>query len=519
MSMGVYRNPILPGCHPDPSICRVGDEYFLVTSTFEYLPGLPIHRSTNLVDWQPIGHAIHRAEQLDPRSGLDLRSIPSSKGLYAPTIRHHAGRFYVVCTHVAGAQHPPARSGHFVVTAADPAGPWSAPVWLEGLPGIDPSLTFDGDRVWLCATAPAHGEEWTGANAVWIVELDPETLAPIGERTPIWTGALAGAGWAEAPHVLPHPDGGYLLVAAEGGTDRDHSVCVAYADEITGPYRGDPGNPRLTHRALGDRAAIADVGHADLVDAPDGRTWAVVLATRTDAGTDALTARQTFLVPVEWERGRPLFAPGTGRVEAVVEAGGVPDQLPWPDVVRDDFDAPVLDLAWNGVRWLPESFADPGARPGFARLRATPVEPSEVGLTAFLARRLPASRVEVRAVVELVPGDGALRAGLLLRTSELGYLELSVDRAGRVRAVLGGDRARTELGATALPPGAPVALEMAVDGFRVDLTAAGFGVASVDVQGVLTTGRTSWFVGSWVGPFAVGDGLADVDVVELHTLG
>ncbi|MEZ3159027.1 family 43 glycosylhydrolase [Microbacterium sp. BWT-B31] len=515
--MGTYRNPILPGCHPDPSICRVGDAYYLVTSTFEYLPGLPIHRSTNLVDWQLIGHAIHRPEQLEGDCGLDFAPIPSSKGLYAPTIRHHAGRFYVVCTHVAGAGHPLARSGHFVVTADDPAGPWSEPVWFDGMPGIDPSLTFDGDRLWLCATAPAAGDAWTGANAVWLAELDPETFAPLGERTAIWTGALDGAGWAEAPHILPHPDGGWLLVAAEGGTDRDHSVCVAYADQITGPYRGDPGNPRLTHRHLGARAPIANVGHADLVEAPDGRTWAVALATRTDAGTDALTARQTVLVPVEWQAGRPVFAPGSGRVEAVVEAEGVADQQPWPDLVRDDFDAPALDLAWNGVRRLPSAFADAGARPGFVRLTATSDEPSQVGATSFLARRLPDSRVDVRTVVELSAGEGALRAGLLLRTSELGFVELSVDRAGRVRAVLEDSGRTIELGSTTLPAGAPVALAMRVEGFCVELIAAGFVVATADVRGVLTTGRTSWFVGTWVGPFAVGEGVADVDVVELRT--
>ncbi len=516
--MGSYRNPILPGCHPDPSICRVGDEYLLVTSTFEYLPGLPIHRSTNLVDWELIGHAIHREGQ------LDLSRVPSSKGLYAPTIRHHDGRFHVICTLVPGVVDgvyrddlPGARSGHFVVTATDPAGPWSDPIWFDGLPGIDPSLTFDGDRVWMCATAPAEGDVWTGRNAIWLTELDPETFAPIGERIPIWTGALADAQWSEAPHIVRHPDGGWVLVTAEGGTARDHSVVVAYADELTGPYRGDPGNPRLTHRHLGEGLAIQNVGHADLVEAPDGRTWAVALATQTIDGTDALMSRQTMLVPVAWEGGRAVFAPGAGRIEEHVEAEGVPEQHPWPSVIRDDFDGDALDLAWNGVRSLPETFADLSAKRGSVRLAATPTEPSEVGVTAFLGRRVPSSHCAMSASVALVAGDGALRAGLLLRTSELGCVEVSVDRAGRVRGVLWADGEARELGETAVPPGAPVALAIGIDGHRLDLTAAGFAFASTDAAGALTTGRTSWFVGSWFGPFAVGEGSADVEFAEVRT--
>jgi xylan 1,4-beta-xylosidase len=217
-SMGQYRNPILPGCHPDPSICRAGDSYFLVTSTFEYLPGLPVHRSTNLVDWELIGHVVH--------DELDFRDIPSSRGLFAPTIRHHDGRFYVVCTLMEGV----GRSGHFIMTATDPAGPWSEPTWLDDVPGIDPSLTFDGDRVWLCGTRLAEPARWEGQTEVWLRELDPVTLQPIDEGRIIWGGALNGARWAEGPHLLPRQGGGWMLLAAEGGTARDHAVCVAYAD-------------------------------------------------------------------------------------------------------------------------------------------------------------------------------------------------------------------------------------------------------------------------------------------------
>lgn len=507
---GRYRNPILPGCHPDPSICRVDDVYYLVTSTFEYLPGLPIHRSTNLVDWEPIGHAVHRPGQ------LDLAGIPSSKGLYAPTIRYHDGVFHVVCTVVSplqgGVPSWPGRTGHFLVTATDPAGPWSDPVWFDGFDGIDPSLTFDGDRVWLCGNRLADPGLWPGQTDIWLTELDPATFAPIGEVHSIWRGAAAAAVWAEGPHIVAHPDGGWLLVAAEGGTNRDHSVCVAYADEITGPYASDPGNPRLTHRHLGDRTPIADIGHADLVEASDGRWWATVLGIQTLDGHNGLLGRQTHLVPVEWERGRPLFAPGVGRVESEMDAAGVPDQRPAPTVWHDDFDAPGLDLAWTAPRVLPTTFADTAARPGCVRLTATPTEPSGLGTLAFLGRRLPAHRIRATARIELA---GAVRGGLLLRTSEAAYLEVTVDHRGVARAMLAADGVVQTVGEVSGIPTSGVDVTIDVDGLSARLEVAGAPLGAVDLR-PLASGRPSMFVGSWIGPVAIGTGVVDVDRVTLR---
>src|SRR5512137_1679850 len=128
----IFRNPILPGCYPDPSICRVGEDYYLVASTFEYFPGLPVFHSRDLIHWRQIGHVLDRPSQ------LNLDGVRASGGLYAPTLRHHAGTFYVVNTLVDGLKE----RGNFIVTAADPAGPWSEPTWLNDAPGIDPSLLF-----------------------------------------------------------------------------------------------------------------------------------------------------------------------------------------------------------------------------------------------------------------------------------------------------------------------------------------------------------------------------------------
>src|SRR5690349_14590841 len=186
--MTTTSNPILPGCYPDPSVCRVGDTYWLVTSTFEYFPGLPVFRSTDLVTWEQVGHVIDRADQ------LDYQGVRYSQGLFAPTIRHHDGVFWVVCTMVGSPEGVP--GGNFVVTATDPAGPWSDPVWLDE-DGIDPSLFFDDDgRVWVHGTRPAREPEWDAQTEVWLRELDRQTMRLTGPEHVLWKGAVLGAVWA-----------------------------------------------------------------------------------------------------------------------------------------------------------------------------------------------------------------------------------------------------------------------------------------------------------------------------------
>lgn len=514
--MGRYRNPVLPGCHPDPSVCRAGDEYFLVTSTFEYFPGLPVHRSRNLVDWELVGHAVHRPGQ------LDLSTVPASGGLFAPTIRYHDGRFHVVCTLV----HGEGRQGHFLVTATDPAGPWSDPIWLDDVDGIDPSLTFDEGRVWMCGTRLAEPGAWDGQTEVWLRELDPVTFSPIGPEHLLWRGALVGAVWAEGPHLYRRGDR-WLLLAAEGGTDRDHAVCVAYADEITGPYVGDPANPRLSHRDLGAHAEIVNVGHADLVEASDGRTWATLLATHTIDGVASLLGRQTHLVPVAWEDGRPRFAPGVGRVQPVVDADGVPDQAPVAAVMRDDFDAATLDLAWNTVRTDGADRMSLTERPGHLRLAAGRGGPTEPGPLSFVGRRLPSMRARVTTVVELSDAAGPTAwTGLMLRHSEDAHLVLAVrpdpgdrDERARERIVeaaltVGGER--RVLGTASVALTGPVELAMEFDGFRVELQArddahgAWTPVATADVS-PLSPDVAGGFVGAWIGMIAVGDGAGHAD--------
>lgn len=307
MSTANVVNPVLPGCHPDPSVCRVGADFYLVTSTFEYFPGIPVFHSRDLVHWRPIGHVLDRPSQ------VDLGTVASSEGIFAATIRHHQGRFYVVTTLVGGTD----RGGTFVVTATDPAGPWSDPVWLDDAPGVDPSLFFDDDgRAWCTGTRLAEPGEWEGQTDVWLREFDAAQLTLTGPEHLLWRGALHGAVWAEGPHLYT-VDGRYYLLAAEGGTEHGHAVSVARADHVTGPYTGNPANPVFTHRHLGRDFPVVGVGHADLVRTAEGHWWAVLLGSRPYGGYHPNLGRETFLVPVRWRTAgrssRPESAPRSAR--------------------------------------------------------------------------------------------------------------------------------------------------------------------------------------------------------------
>jgi len=328
----IFHNPILPGCYPDPSICRVGEDYYLVTSTFEYFPGLPIFHSRDLVHWHQIGHVLDRASQ------LPLDEVRPSGGLYAPTIRFSNGTFYVINTLVDGKT----KSGNFIVTARDPAGPWSEPDWLEAAQGIDPSLFFeDNGKVWYVGTRLRANREYEGHTEIWLQELDLSSMQLVGEIYILWDGALKKAIWAEAPHIYKI-HGLYYLMIAEGGTAHNHAVTIARSDKLSGPYEVNPRNPILTHRHLGLDYPIVGTGHADLVETQTGEWWLVCLAMRPYGGYFYNLGRETFLVPVRWEEGWPVVSPGIGRVELTYPAPNLPEH-PWPEIpARDDFDTSAL---------------------------------------------------------------------------------------------------------------------------------------------------------------------------------
>ncbi len=223
-----------------------------MNSTFAYFPGVPIFHSKDLKNWEQIGHVLERPSQ------IPLEGCGHSQGIYAPTIRYHDGTFYMITTNVSG-------GGNFYVTAQDPKGPWSDPVWLgEEAPGIDPSLFFDEDGTcYYVGTRPnPEGVRYNGDWEIWVQELDLEKGCLTGESTKIWKGAMNGVIWPEGPHLYKK-EGYYYLMIAEGGTGPDHSVTVARSRQIGGPYEGNPDNPILTHRHLGKNYPVVYVGHGE----------------------------------------------------------------------------------------------------------------------------------------------------------------------------------------------------------------------------------------------------------------
>ena len=399
-----FRNPILPGCYPDPSICRVGDDYYLVTSTFEYFPGLPVFHSRDLVHWEQIGHVLDRPSQ------LDLDEIRPSDGLYAPTIRHHSGTFYVINTLVDGKR----KSGNFIVTATQPQGPWSEPYWLDEAGGIDPSLFFDDDGgCWYVGTRLNEKGFYTGHTEIYLREIDIKSMKFVGEEFVLWDGAVKGAVWAEAPHIYK-VDGRYYLLIAEGGTAHHHAVTVARSHSITGPYEANRGNPILTHRHLGLDYPIVGTGHADLVETQTGEWWMVLLAMRPYGGYFYNLGRETFLAPVRWEDGWPIVSPGTGRVEFSYPIPNLPETT-WPQPPAcDNFDAPVLALHWNFLRTLRDEFYSLKERPGHLCLQLRPQRLSEQANPSFVGRRQQHIHFRAQCAIEFTPLNEHECAGLVL---------------------------------------------------------------------------------------------------------
>jgi xylan 1,4-beta-xylosidase len=302
-SMVIVKNPILSGFYPDPSICRVGEDYYLVNSSFAYFPGVPIFHSKDLANWEQIGNV------LDRNSQLPLEGCGHSRGIFAPTIRFFKGIFYIITTNVSG-------GGNFIVTASNPNGPWSEPYYLgEEAFGIDPSLFFDEDgHCYYVGTRPnPEGVKYNGDWEIWVQELDLNNMKLIGESTKLWKGALNDVIWPEGPHLYKR-NGYYYLMIAEGGTGPNHCITVARSKSLRGQYENNPNNPILTHRHLGSQYPVRYVGHGDLIDDKDGNWYVVMLASRPFEGFTNL-GRETFLAKVIWEEEWPVINTGIGRLE------------------------------------------------------------------------------------------------------------------------------------------------------------------------------------------------------------
>lgn len=474
------RNPVLPGFYPDPSVCRVGDDYYLVTSTFEYFPGVPIFHSRDLSRWQQIGHVLTRPSQ------LPLEGITSSKGIFAPTLRHHRGTFYLVTTNVEG-------GGNFLVTASDPRGPWSEPLWIrESEWGMDPSLYFEADGTVIFTR---HGGLERGGIYQTTIDVERGTLHGTPEL--VWKGT--GGIWPEGPHLYRRGEFYYLLIS-EGGTSYGHCVTVARSRSAFGPFEENPRNPILTHR---DRPhdPIQATGHADLVEAPDGSWWMIFLGIRPSTPWHHHLGRETFLAPVEWDaEGWPVVN------------GGHPISLAASEPIEaehDDFDAAELGLSWLFVRNPNAGSWSLCERPGFLRLHGSRATLDERVSPACVLRRQTAFEGKAELLLDFEPAALEQEAGLVLRQNEDNHYEVFVTQTPEGKRV----RARTRVqGATALladrplPPG-PVVLGVRAFPERYEFFSRALDGSALETLGeaptaALSSESATGFTGVMWGPFA-----------------
>ncbi|MCH8615433.1 glycoside hydrolase family 43 protein [Sphingomonas sp. SM33] len=508
-----YANPILQGFYPDPSITRVGDDYYLINSTFDWFPGIPIFHSRDLVHWTQIGNAIDRPDQ------LDFKSLGLSRGVFAPDISWHDGTFYILNTCVDC-------GGNFVITAKDAAGPWSNPIWLPDLEGgIDPSLFFDADgSAWIINNgAPPGTPLYDGHRAIWVQRFDTETLRSFGPRTMILNGGVRPEEkpiWIEGPHIF-RKDGWYYLIAAEGGTAENHSQVVLRSRAVIGPYEAFSGNPILTQRDLPrDRPnPITSAGHADFVETPNGEWWATFLATRPYAGDFYNTGRETFLMPVRWADGWPRITdpgaviPWTAPKPNLQSDGRSAPPTNGSFTARDEFNSTKLPLNWMMMRNPREHWWRIGD--GQLTLQARPVALGDNGNPSFLARRQQHLNATATTALRFTPTAGG-EAGLVALQSDEYFYFLSVGenegkpvirlhrRAGPNEPKIG---AVVKEAALPVPAGTAVYLRAEARGANYDFSWSADGrrwhILVKDADGtILSTKRAGGFVGSMFGVHA-----------------
>ena len=402
-----FSNPLLPGFYPDPSICRVGEDYYMVTSSFVYFPGLPIFHSKDLVHWEQIGHGIHRPHQ------LDYKNCETSEGLWAPSIRYHNGTFYIINTFVSKGRE--ADRDNYIITAKNPAGPWSDPVFVEGADGIDSSLFFDDDgSVWYVGNFISSECLYEGHHGIYLNELDPVTLQFKGERRIIWDGKKTYSRWIEAPHIYKK-DGWYYLLVAEGGTFINHSVQMARCRTIDGDYEICPRNPIVSHRHLPLEIPIAVTGHADITDTQNGEWWMVLLAVRPYTGGHYNIGRETFMIPMVWdEDGWPRIDNANGMVNERERLPRLPETIYPPLPASDNFESPVLQMQWNTIHPPLQTLYSLTERKGFLRLYTRPEVMEEICTPAFVGRRQQHKNFLAKTAMEFSPETDFQEAGLAL---------------------------------------------------------------------------------------------------------
>lgn len=413
------RNPVIGGYHPDPSVTRVGDYFYLVNSSFHYFPGVPIYRSGDLVHWQQIGNVLSRGSQ------LPLKEASSWLGIYAPTLRYNDGTWYMITTNVGN-------GGNFMVTASSPEGPWSEPLWLDQQ-GIDPSLYFEEGRCYMVSNPDG---------AITLCEINPQTGQRLSESRAIWHGT--GGRYPEGPHIY-NKDGWYYLLISEGGTELAHGLTIARSRSIWGPYEGNPANPILTNcRMEGQDKQIQGTGHGDMVQASDGSWWMMFLAYRNIGGSYHHLGRETCLAPVEWPEGGWPIVNGGNPIDTLM---AVSHMLPQSETVAAPksivYDFAEISSEGKGMpqEWL--YIQNPDSTKYRLTDKSLRLYGSKSSLTdnrrpTYIGRRQESAAITASAQLNVGGLQAGDEAGIAVYQIHDGHFDLFVRRAdsGQTEAVL-----------------------------------------------------------------------------------
>lgn len=428
-----FYNPILPGWYSDPSICSNGDDYFMVTSTFSYFPGVPIFHSTDLVHWKQIGHVLDRTEQLP----LDGQRV--SQGIFAPAISYnpHNQTYYMITTNI--------RKGNFYVKTKDPFGQWSVPVWLPDVGGIDPSFLFDddGEAYIVNNNIPDGGSAYEGHRAIRIIKFDVENDKTIGRSKMLVNGGVNLAEkpiWIEGPHLY-NINGSYFLMCAEGGTSVDHREVIFKSNSPFGPFIPWKENPILTQIHLNENRElpITCAGHADLIKRSNGEWWAVFLACRPIDNEFENLGRETFMLPIHWSKdGFPYMTKNDEAIPRIIQMEGIKRDsfVTFGNFEKnDDFGATELGMEWLTIRGDAAGLYNFTEVPGYLTLKCTDVATNELKVPAFIGRRLQHHKFESTTSMYYTPSTETESAGMLLMKDEQHQYLLVVEKIDGKHAI------------------------------------------------------------------------------------
>ncbi len=508
-----YLNPVMAGFYPDPSVCRKGDTYYMVNSSFSFYPGVPLQISKDLVNWTQLGYVLDRPTQ------LPLAKQGVSGGIFAPAISYNTKNrtFYMITTNVG--------AGNFFVKTTDPAKGWSEPIYLSKIDGIDPSFFFDKNgKGYIVHNAPVMGgDDYEGQRAIRLLEFDVKGDSIIGEPIEILRGGthvVEKPIWIEGPHLFKK-DNYYYLMCAEGGTGDFHSEVILRAKSPKGPWEECPHNPILTQRTGLDPNRpdiVTSAGHADIVQSPKGDWWAVFLACRPYEGDYYNTGRDTYLLPVTWEDGWPTILEAGKVVPTVVEKGDL-DAAVDESVAQntgnfsytDDFrSTTTLDSRWLFLRNPVDGFYKFSGK-GLA-IDALPVNISQRESLSAVFRRQQHTDFTAETVVDFTPASSSELAGLaLLQNEDYNFVLGKTILQGKPAVVLTRADGKNALIATAFLSSdeakAPLRLKVEGHGRYYD-----FAFATADGQwqtlarGVdavcLSTNRSGGFIGACIGLYA-----------------